>query len=214
VTTPVVVVGAGGFGRETLDVIEAVNRHSPTPVFEVLGVVDSHPSDANLELLERMGVRWLGAEAEWLASGSPARYLIGIGNPAVRERIRRSFDAAGLTAATIVHPGAIVGSLSSIGAGSVVCAGAQISTHVTLGDHVHVNPGATIGHDTAIADCVSINPGAIVSGDVAIGSRVLIGAGAVVLQGLRVGEDAVVGAAACVVRDVEPARTVKGIPAR
>jgi sugar O-acyltransferase (sialic acid O-acetyltransferase NeuD family) len=212
--TPLVVIGAGGFGREALDVIAAINRNAPASVYELLGVVDTHPSQSNLDLLQAMGVAWLGSEAEWLASGVKAEYIIGIGSPKVRERISETFDAAGLVAATVIHPRAIVGSLSTIGAGAVVCSGAQISTNVTLGAHVHVNPNATIGHDSVVSDCVSINPGAVLSGDVSVERGVLIGAGAIVLQGLTVGQHAVVGAAACVVRNVDPHQTVKGIPAR
>ena len=213
-TTPLVVVGAGGFGRETLDVVSAVNGERPTPDFDLLGVVDSHPSPANLALLEQMGVPWLGTVEEWLAKGPTANYVIGIGNPVVRHRVCAMFAAEGLQAATLIHPTAVIGSLSVIGAGSVVCAGAQISTNVVLGDHVHINPSVTIGHDSRILDFASINPGAVVSGDVFVGSRVFVGAGAVVLQGLRVGDGAVIGASACVVKDVESNRTVKGVPAR
>jgi sugar O-acyltransferase (sialic acid O-acetyltransferase NeuD family) len=214
VTTPLVVVGAGGFGRETIDVILAINRKRSTPEFDLLGVVDSHPSPTNLTQLELLGVPWLGTVEEWLAAGPAANYVIGIGNPVVRDRVVAMFAAKGLNAATLIHPAAVVGSLSVVGVGSVVCAGAQISTNVALGDHVHVNPSVTIGHDSKIFDFASINPGAIVSGDVIVGSRVLIGAGAVVLQGLRIGDGAVIGASACVVKDVGSNQTVKGVPAR
>ena len=40
-STPLVVVGAGGFGRDTLDVVEAVN--AVTTRFEILGVLDDDP---------------------------------------------------------------------------------------------------------------------------------------------------------------------------
>jgi sugar O-acyltransferase (sialic acid O-acetyltransferase NeuD family) len=214
VTIRLIVVGAGGFGRETLDVIEAINGESRDPAFDVLGVVDSHPSDSNLDLLRRMGVSWLGSEAEWLARGEAAQYLVAIGNPLVREQVAQRFDAAGLDAAVAVHPRASVGSLPRFGAGTIICAGAQISTNIVLGKHVHVNPSATIGHDSVLSNFVSVNPGAVISGDVAIQRGTLVGAGAVVLQGLSIGEYSIVGAGACVVRDVDPGRTVKGIPAR
>jgi len=214
VTTRLVVVGAGGFGRETLDVLRAINRSSQEPVFEVLGVLDSNPSASNLDALNKMQIAWLGGESDWLASGDDASYLIGIGNPAVRERIAQLFDGVGLAAATVIHPHASVGSISQFGEGSIVCAGAQISTNVVLGRHVHINPNATIGHDSKIADFASVNPGAVISGNVEIRRRSLVGAGAVILQGLVVGEESVVGAGACVVRSVDASQTVKGIPAR
>jgi len=214
VTTRLVVVGAGGFGRETLDVVDAINRASHEPVFDVIGVIDSSPSPSNLNALQRMGVAWLGTEADWLATGDDASYLVGIGNPVARERIAKVFDDAGLVAAIAVHPRATIGSLSSLGAGTIVCAGAQISTNVALAAHVHVNPNATIGHDSHLSDFVSLNPGAIISGNVVVERSSLVGAGAVILQGLVVGSGSVVGASACVVRNVDAHRTVKGIPAR
>lgn len=47
-----------------------------------------------------------------------------------------------------------------------------------------------------------------------IGNRVFIGAGARVLGGITIGDDAFIGASAVVIRDVAPATTVVGIPAR
>ena len=211
---PLVVVGAGGFGRETLDVVAALNAQSKDPVFDLLGVIDADPSGLNLERLRAREVAYLGTEAEWIAQGISANFVVAIGSPNVRENVARLFREAGFSAATIVHPSAGVGAATKIGAGSIVCGGAQISTNVRVGEHVHINPNATIGHDTILADFVSVNPAAVVSGDVTVDSHVLIGAGAVVLQGLAVGTGSIVGAAACVVRNVPATTTVKGVPAQ
>ena len=213
-STPLIVIGAGGFGREVLDVVDAVNRSAPTPVFTLLGVVDSNPSPENIKRLEARGISILGSEAEWLRSGRQAEFLIGIGNPSVRQRIDDMFLERGHVAATVVHPLASVGSEVTIGEGSIVCSGVQISTNVGLGRHVHLNPNSTIGHDSVIQSYVSINPSATISGEVTVGMRSLVGAGAVVLQGLAIGLDAVVGASACVVRNVDDRKIVKGVPAR
>lgn len=206
-------VGAGGFGREALDVVEASGTMQGEPI-RVVGVADDQPSPLNLERLAARGVRHLGGVEQLIAAGAPGWYLLGIGSPAVRARVAARFDAAGWRAGTVVHPAATIGSAARIADGVVVCAGVQVSTNVTIGRHVHLNPNATVGHDTELGEFVSVNPGAIVSGDVTIGAGALIGAGAVVLQGLRVGERAVVGAAACVTREVAPDVVVKGVPAR
>lgn len=213
-TVPLVVVGAGGFGRETLDVVEAINRSRDQATFDVLGVIDSAPRRQDLERLQARGIPWIGTPEAWLESDSEALYLIGVGDPAARQRIHQQFQSAGRTAATVVHPSATVGSAVSLGEGSIVCGGAQVSTNVRTGAHAHINPNSTIGHDTVLGDFVSINPAATVSGSVTVGARTLIGAAAVVLQGLSIGDQCVVGALACVTRDVENLRTVKGVPAR
>lgn len=212
----VIVIGAGGFGREALDVLEAINRSQPGPRFSILGVVDDQPSPTAISRLRDRGYEHLGGLDQWAAEDSEALYVLAVGNPRVRSEIcsRIRSSSMNLSPLTAVHPSAVVGSAVRIGAGSVVCAGVQISTNVRLGEYVHLNPGTIIGHDAELADFVSINPGAVISGDVAVGRAVLVGAGAVVLQGLSIGADATVGAGGVVTRDVEGSIVVKGVPAR
>lgn len=204
---PIVIVGAGGFGRETLDVVAALGNS-----VRLAGVLDDAPSEANLQRLHDRGASYLGTIDEWLGRGDDAEYAVAVGNPAVRRALVSRF--AGRVPATLVHPSAGFGAASVLGTGVIVCAGVQVSTNVRLGSHVHLNPNATIGHDSVLGDYVSVNPAATISGDCDVRSGTLVGAGAVVLQGLTVGTDAVVGAAACVVRDVPAGTTVKGVPAR
>ena len=209
--TDVVVVGAGGFGREVLDVIEAANAAGAG--LRVLGVVDDAPSDVNLDRLVARGYVHLGP-IDTVVAGSVGAYVLGVGGPAAKRAIAELFDSAGWTPVTVVHPAAVVSPTARIGAGSIVCGGVQLSTNSELGRHVHLNPNTTIGHDAVVGNFASVNPGAIVSGEVRVGDGTLIGAGAVVLQGLDVGAGAVVGASACVTRPVAARATVVGVPAR
>ncbi|MGP3535794.1 NeuD/PglB/VioB family sugar acetyltransferase [Microbacterium sp. RD1] len=211
---PIVVVGAGGFGRETLDVVDAINRAGAGPAWHVLGVVDDGPEPINLDRLIARGYRHLGDISDVLVGLAPAAYVVGIGDPNVRARIASKFDRRGWRAATLVHPSAVVGSSARIEPGVVICGGVQLSTNTRLGRHAHLNPGCIVGHDSNVGEFVSINPGAIISGDVTVETGVLVGAGATVLQGLRLGRGGVVGAGACVTRSTEQLQTVVGVPAR
>jgi len=209
---PLVVVGASGFGGESLDVVAAHNATRPDAAFEVLGVLDDGPSEDNLARLAGRDVPYLGGIEDFLAGHEPIAYLLAIGSPKMRELLVARFDDAGWRAASVVHPSASVGTMTVWADGVVVCGGAQVSTNVRLGRHVHVNPNATIGHDSILESFVSINPAAIISGDVHVRSRTLIGAGAIVLQGLSIGADTTVGAGAVVTRTVPDGVVVKGVP--
>lgn len=220
-STPIVVVGAGGFGREVLDVIEALNVASASQgdgsvPWNIVGVVDDSISTENLDRLGQRSIPYLGSTSEYLSSAANpgVEYAVGIGAPRVRRRVAEVFDGAGHSPATLVHPTATLGSKVVIGAGSVLCAGVRVTTNVVLGRHVHVNLNATIGHDTSIGDFVSLNPLASISGDCEIGDGVLVGVGGILLNGLRVGQDSTIGGAACAVRHVEAGTTVVGVPAR
>lgn len=206
-----VVIGAGGFGRETLDVAEAINAASANgQVWEIVGVADDAPSDVNLERLAARSVTFLGSIADL---PSDVHVVIGVGSPQARSAITQKLDETAQFT-TLIHPTAVTGSQVTIGAGSVVCAGVSVGTNVTVGEQVHLNPHAVIGHDTSLGDFVSVNPNATISGDCTIDSGVLVGAAAVVLQGLRLAPNVLVGAAACVTKPVTQACTLVGVPAR
>src|SRR5688500_6342985 len=81
--TPIIVLGAGGFGREVLDVIEAMNAVAPQ--WEFLGFVDDGPPD--LDRLARRHAPFLGSSEALGSLPSGTRYAIGIGDPTVRRRL-------------------------------------------------------------------------------------------------------------------------------
>lgn len=213
-TKRIVVVGAGGFGREALDVIEAINAASIEPVWRVEGVLDDNPAANQLERLADRNYDYLGKTDATIQGTQTIFFTIGIGSPTVRATMAAMLLRNGWTPVTLVHPSAVIGSMSELAEGTIVCAGVQLSTNIDLGRYVHLNPGAVVGHDTVLKDFVSVNPGAIISGEVEIQERALVGAGAIILQGLVVGQDSIVGAGACVTKNVKSGLVVKGVPAR
>lgn len=212
---PIVVVGAGGFGRETLDVIDAVNAHAERPLWHILAVYDDAPSPENLLRLQQRGVEYGGSVQDLVDRAVPEiSYVVAIGAPQVRRRIVAILEKSDLRAATLIHPDSSRGFGVEIGEGTIICAGARLTTNIRIGKHTHLNPNVTIGHDSVLGNFVSLNPASSVSGDCQVSDAVLVGVGAVILNQLVVGEGATVGAAACVVRDVAAGLTVKGVPAR
>ncbi len=203
-----VIVGAGGHGRETLDIVEAINEQTPT--WNFVGFVDD--GEVVTERLERRGAQVLGPTGE--LRDMDAHYVIGIGESGVRAQMDATLTGWGLEAATLVHPLASVASDNKLGHGVLLAAGARITTNVTLGRHVHLNVNAVVSHDCALGDHVTVSPGVHLNGEVSVGNRVFFGTGAIVAPGVSIGDDAIIGAGAVVVRDVPNAVTVMGVPGR
>ena len=208
--TDLVIVGAGGHGRETLDVVEAlVAAGAP---WRMRGFLDDAP--------ERCGALVRGhpvlGGVEWLCEPQNAglAYVLGIGSASGKARILERLRRSRAVAATLVHPGASSTPHVRIGEGSVLAARALLTSDVTLGRHVYVNVGASVSHDCDVGDRCHLAPGARLAGSVRVGAGCEIGIGAVVVQGISIGEDVIVGAGAVVIRDVPSGSTVVGVPAR
>lgn len=198
-----VIVGAGGHGREVADVALAAGH-------TVRGFIDDGAPD--LEPLQRRRAELLGGTA--LLDGLDDEVLLGIGDSASRARLDQTVQALQLRSPAIVHPAATVGTDVELGPGTVLAAGARLTTHIVIGRHGYVGPNATIGHDAVLADHVTVLPGATISGSVHLAQGVTIGTGAAVRQGVVVGAGATVGAGAVVIADVVAGSTVVGVPAR
>jgi sugar O-acyltransferase (sialic acid O-acetyltransferase NeuD family) len=206
-----VVVGAGGFGRETVDAVRAMNACGAS--WRLLGFLDDDPALTGRDV---NGLPVLGGTRE-LENLPDAFVVVTTGRPDNYASRPRIVDALRLPAeryATIVHPSASVSGSSRIGPGSVLLAGAVLTSAVRVGAHVAIMPHVTLTHDDVVEDFATLASGVCLGGTVRVGRCAYVGAGALVREGRNVGVCALIGMGAVVVADV-PAREVwAGVPAR
>ncbi len=205
-----VVIGAGGHGREVADVGRACAR-AGQPI-RMLGYVDDDPSLAGqtrCDLPVLGPLRWLADHAR------PGLAVVsGVGSPAMRRRLVRRVAAWGIPFHRLVHPDAVLTPFITMGDGVVITAGCILTNTIELGDHVHLNRRATVGHDVRIGAFGLLAPGATLSGAVRLGEGCDVGTHACVLPGLEVGAWSIIGAGAVVHRSLAPNVTAVGVPAR
>jgi sugar O-acyltransferase (sialic acid O-acetyltransferase NeuD family) len=206
---PIAVYGAGGFAREVAWLAQSIEG------VEVACFVDDSPTLHGQAL---NGVPVMGLE-EARSRFPRASIVGGVGSPSVREKMMQRAAAVGFAFGSLVHPTVARSRWIEMGAGAVICAYNILTTNIKLGTHVQINLGCTIGHDAVLGDYATLAPGVHISGNVHLGRRSYIGTGAVIINGtpdkpIVIGDDAIVGAGACVVKDVEPASTVAGVPAK
>lgn len=199
-----VIVGAGGFARETAAAAAAIWR--------VRGFVDDDPA---LHGTVRSGLPILGAVDSVLAMPDAA-VVVCVGNPRAydaRQRIVERLGLPGERYATVVHPAAEIGAGSVVGPGSVLLAGTVLTADVTVGSHVAVMPQAVLTHDDRVGDYATVASGVRLGGGVAIGTGAYVGAGALIREGVTVGARSLVGMGSVVLRDVPPEQVWAGNPA-
>jgi len=207
---PIAIFGAGGFGREVLQVVLDINEAAGHAPWRPVGfIVDAAAAEEWVHGLPILG------GIEWLGRHPDTTYVVAVGSSAARRRIVQRIGAACRNRpATLVHPRAWLGANVEVGPGSVLCAGCLVTTDIRIGAHVHVNIGATIGHDAALGDYVTLNPGVNVSGNVTLNEGVEVGTGSVIIPRIEVGPWSVLGAGAVVTRSLDANVTAVGAPAK
>jgi sugar O-acyltransferase (sialic acid O-acetyltransferase NeuD family) len=202
-----VVVGAGGFGRE---VYQWARSAFDPGSHRVKGFLSNRPDD----LAGRdIGPQILG-DPDSYEPRPEERFLLAVGLPDVKRALVARLVARGARFATLVHPSAVVAPTARIGEGVVLCPFSTVSDGVVLGDFAMLNFYASAGHDARIGRYATLSPYATVNGFAELGEEVFLGSHATVTSRRKIGDGARVSANVAVHADV-PARTlVYGPPSK
>ncbi len=203
------IVGAGGFGREVLQWALDIQKHGEVD-WTVGGFLD-----ANQDAFENFDIDFpiLGDPADWQPSPED-RFIVAIGDPTIRLRVCRELQQSGAQFVSLVHPSAIVGSRCSIGTGTILCPGVTVTVDATIGDFVILNVRSCVGHDARVGDGCTVNDFCDITGNAVLGEGVFLGSHSSVTPSAKVGDYARVGAGSVVVRRVRANTTVMGPTAK
>lgn len=205
--TGLVIVGAGGFARETAQAV------ADTGEFDLLGHLDD---DADLHGTDVDGVPVLGG-SDLVHDLPGALAVICVGNPrdyAARARLVRRLGLPAERYATVVHPTAAVSATSRIGPGSVLLAHCVLTAAVRVGAQVAVMPHVVLTHDDVVEDYATLTSGVRLGGGVRLERGAYVGAGALVREGTTIGAWSQIGMGSSVLGDVPPGEVWVGSPAR
>lgn len=203
----ILIIGAGGFGRELWHWIRSAG--GPTARL-VAGFLDRDP-----RRLDGHGIdRPILGDPAMFRPGADDGFLLAIGIPGVRRAVADDLVSRGARLLSFVHPTAVVAPTARIGDGAIICPLAVVSDSVSLGRCTLVNYHASLGHDATTGDYCVLSPNAALGGAAHLGDDVFLGLSASVGPGRRIGSRSKVAANSAALADVPADALVVGVPGR
>lgn len=205
--TDIIIVGAGGCGREVANWIEDINKVEDT--WNILGFIDD-----NLNALEGFPCKYeiIGKICDHVPNPD-ARYAMGIASPNAKRIVGPALVEKGAQFASIIHPSTRVYTEYEIGKGLVTYPNSKIATGCVIGDFVTLQ-STILGHDSKLGDYVTVSSSCGITGGTKLNEGCFIADHACIAVGLEIGKDAYVGIGSVVIRDVKDNEHVFGNPAR
>lgn len=203
----IVIVGAGGFGRE---VLQWARDAWPDDSHRIRGFLSADP-----RMLDGRGCD-LGilSSPDDYCPALGEKLLLGIGVPYARRKVAEQLIARGAEFLTLVHPAAIVAASAVIGEGSILCPYAVASDSCRVGRFVAMNYHTSLGHDAVAGDYAVLSPYSTLGGNARIEHDAFLGLHASVGPGKTVGARSKVSANSCVLTSAPCDSLVFGVPGK
>lgn len=203
-----IIVGAGGCGREVLQWAKSVNRINPTWIIK--GFLDD-----NSKALEhkQCSIKVIGTIEDYSIENNDV-FICAIGSTEVREEVTMKLKKRGAEFTSIVHPTAIVADNAELGEGTILYPFAIVSDSVKLQEGCIVNMHSTIAHDSFVGAFTTISAFCDITGACIVGERVFLGTSAKIVPRTKVGNDAFLCAGSIVMNQVKEGDKVMGNPAK
>lgn len=202
------IAGAGGHAEEILGIFAELNQDKDIYFF------DDYAANIATTVFNTFSILKSEEEVRNLFK-QDNRFVIGVGNPKLREQISNKLQSYGGELVSIISPKANIGKYSvTVEKGLNILTQATITQNVFVGEGSLIHINTIIHHDCVIGKYCEISPNATVLGKVKMGNYCSIGAGAIILPGIQLGNNVIVGAGAVVTKNISDNQLVKGVPAK
>lgn len=186
-TTPILLVGAGGHAGACVDVIERQGE------FAVAGLVGSAAEVGSSVATYPV----IGTDADLVLLATRfGRALVTVGqikSPDPRIRLFEELERLGYELPVIISPRAYVSPRATLGSGTIVMHGAIVNAGATIGRNCIVNSMALVEHDVVVGDHCHVATAAVLNGDVRVEVGTFVGSHSTIRQGVRIGARCVIG---------------------
>lgn len=203
----IIIVGAGGFGREVY--LWAKDSFSKDQ-YRIKGFLDDNPRILNNY---NMDIAIIG-DLDGYEIKKQDRFVFAIGDIDEKKHLVTKLKEKGAKFLTLIHPTAIVANTAKISQGVIICPFVTVSDHVQLGDFVMMNIYSSCGHDVKVGDHCILSPYATLNGFVILEDEVFLGTHSTIIPYKKIGYKSKISANSVVMRDVPPNKIVFGVPGK
>jgi sugar O-acyltransferase (sialic acid O-acetyltransferase NeuD family) len=204
----IVILGAGGFGRECYAIALACIENGED--ITVKGFLDDN-MDALDEYESYPPI--IGKLSTYEVQENDI-FVCAIGKPNTKEICTNIIIKKGGDFINLIHPKAIIGLNCKMGKGCIMMPNTLIGQDVTIGDFVTFDGYSSVGHDVQIGSYTHLSPFAFVAGNSYIGNRVMIHPDAKVILNRTIGDDVTIGVGSVVIKNIKAGEKVFGNPAK
>jgi sugar O-acyltransferase (sialic acid O-acetyltransferase NeuD family) len=203
----IIIVGAGGFGREVRQVYGGLFESRGLRFKGFLGRDHGAAEDESIRdcVLD---------DPETYVPEKGDRFVLAIGNMSARARIVEVLLGKGAEFLTFVHPQAFVAPTARLGTGVLIYPMSVVSHEAVLDDFVNLNFLTCVGHNARLGKYCLLAPYATVNGFASLEESVYMSTHSTVGPQVQVGARSVISANSAITRDSPPDSFIFGVPGR
>lgn len=197
------IVGTGGLAKEILAMIIKYKLSESVTFYDENNNVPSMLYNKFKVIKEEGEIR------KYLKSDSP-EFIVGIGNPRVREKLTNKLKNYGGKNSKIISKDSALFQFNNYPEGTIIEPFVGISRSLQIGEGCAIHIHVSIGHAAIIGKYVNIGPSATIIGPTEIGDYSYIGAKSLILPNLKIGKNVIVVAGVTLNRNLEDFETYLG----
>lgn len=204
----IIILGAGGMGRETCEVAEDAFANNPDYqikgfLSDVLDVLDGFEDYPPL----------LGTIKDYEIQPND-RFILAIGDVEGRRKVAENILERGGEFVNLIHPMAKVDKRVELGRGVIIFPFCHVGANAKLGDFTLLNLHATIGHDVILGQFSELAPFSVLGGATVTGEECYFGMHASVAQKVKLGTRVVISQGSVTQKDQPDDVLILGVPGK
>ena len=202
----VIILGAGGNGRETLEVFE--DTYLNHPEYKIKGFLSD-----TLDVMEGFEgyPPILGTIKDYEVKPND-RFILAIGDVSGRRKVAESILARGGEFMTLIHPLAKIFRTAKIGKGVIIFPFAYVGANATVGDYCFINLWGACAHDAVLGKFSELAPYSALSGGAQTGEECFLCIHSIVAPKTKIGNRVIISQGSATKENQSDNSFVIGVP--